>query len=400
MRIDRLRGALLAALVFCTAGARGDDAAGPSLGDLLARSGIEAKGYVDVAAEGSDLKSGGNPYKVNDTDHATLTLHGLGLTVDRLPKEGFGALAYLLLGKDANLYKAYDYAQAQTAWFDFPQVFVQYAHGPVTVQLGKFATLMGYEVFDSTANPNFSHSLNYGEYPYTHTGVRATWALSEATSVIAGINNGWDQMRDVNSQKTLELGLNSTAIKPLTVVATLYTGVEPVLAPASYRQASYPALAGVSPGYATDAQAQGNRTMLDTVLTWPVAASLTLVLNATWSMQDGVVYADGSIHRVKWYGAAAYANWQLGQRSRLSLRLERFDDRDGYKTWLFGSGSLGTAYRDDEATLTFGYAPSGNFEWRAEGRVDAVNVDGVFQRPDGSSTRTQVGAGLQGIYRF
>ena len=270
----------------------------------------------------------------------------------------------------------------------------------MTLQLGKFATLMGYEVFDSTANPNFSHSLNYGEYPYTHTGVRATWALGESTNLIAGINNGWDQMKDVNSQKTLELGLSSSAIKPFTVAGTMYTGVEPVLPPASYRQASYTTPAGVSPGYASNAAAQGNRTMLDTVITYPATASLTLVLNATWSMQDGVAYADGSTHRVKWYGAAAYANWQLDPKSRLSLRLERFDDRDGYKTWLFGDGSLGTDYRDDEATLTFGHAQADDFEWRAEARVDVVNRDGVFARPDGASTRTGIGAGLQGIYKF
>ena len=92
------RALLLAALAAAGARAWGDDAArpgpagvvaappGPSFRDLLARSGVEVKGYVDVAAEGSDLKSGGNPYKVNDTDHATLTLHGIGLTVDHLPK--------------------------------------------------------------------------------------------------------------------------------------------------------------------------------------------------------------------------------------------------------------------------------------------------------------------------
>lgn len=394
--------ALLSACAAARAGDAGDPATPPgaSSAGLLARTGVELKGYVDVAAEGSDLRSGGNPYKVNDTDHATMTLHGIGLTVDRLPKEGFGALAYLLLGKDANLYKAYDYAQTQTTYFDFPQVFVQYAHGPLSVQLGKFATLMGYEVFDSTANPNFSHSLNYGEYPYTHTGVRATWAVSEATSLIAGINNGWDQMKDVNSQKTLELGVSTTAIKPVTVVATLYTGVEPVLAPANYRQSTITTPAGVSPGYGTNSAAQGNRTMLDTVITWPATAALTLVLNATWSTQGGVVYADGASRRVQWYGAAAYANWQIDPKRRLSLRLETFDDRDGYKTWLFGAGSLGNGYRDDEATLTFGYAMADNFEWRAEGRIDAINRDGVFARPDGASTRTGVGAGLQGIYKF
>jgi hypothetical protein len=374
--------------------------AGPRPSDILSNSGIELKGYIDVAAQGSDLKTGGNPYKVNDVDHANLTLQGIGLTVDKLPKEGFGGLAYVLLGKDANLYKAYDYSQTQTTYFDFPQVFVQYADGPLTVQLGKFATLMGLEVFDSTANPNYSHSLNYGEYPYTHTGVRATYAVSATTSLIAGINNGWDQMKDVNAQKTLELGLTSSAIKPFTIAATIYSGVEPVLAPANYRLSSYATPAGVGPGYGTDANAQGNRFMFDTVITYAAAEALTLIVNGTYAMQRGAVYLDGSTHEVQWYGAAFYVNYQIDRKSRLSLRLEEFKDQDGYKTWLFGAGSLGTCYRDDEATLTYGYAAADDFEWRAEARFDAVNRDGVFSKPDGSSTRTGISLGLQGIYKF
>jgi len=112
------------------------------------------------------------------------------------------------------------------------------------------------------------------------------------------------------------------------------------------------------------------------------------------------VYADGSTHDVQWYGAALYFNDQVDEKRRLSLRLEEFQDRDGYKAWLFGAGSLGTDYRDDEATLTYAYAATAKFEWRAEARFDAINRDGVFSKPDGSSTRTGTSLGLQGIFKF
>jgi len=57
--------------------------------------------------------------------------------------------------------------------------------------------------------------------------VRATWALSDAVSLIAGVNNGWDQLTDANKGKTLELGATINPIKPLSIVVSGYSGKEP-----------------------------------------------------------------------------------------------------------------------------------------------------------------------------
>ena len=50
-------------------------AGGATLTDILGNSGVELKGYIDVAASGTDLASLGNPYKINDNDHSALSAH-------------------------------------------------------------------------------------------------------------------------------------------------------------------------------------------------------------------------------------------------------------------------------------------------------------------------------------
>jgi hypothetical protein len=372
--------------------------------DSAAAAGLELKGFVDVAAVANNLSTNGNPYKVNDGDRGSLNLQGLGVILDKLPAEGFGGLLNVMAGRYANIYKAYDYAQNRTPQVDILQAFAQYAHGPFTVQLGKFDTLMGAEVFDSSANPNFSHSINFGEYPYTHTGVRTIYAITEATSLIVGINNGWDQMQDVTSHKTIELSVSTNPIKPLTLVATVYNGVEPVLFPASFQlpPSSYaPPPPGITPGYGINAHSQGNRFMFDTVMTYVWSDTLTLMFNGTVATQDGVLYADGSSHRVRWGGVDGYALFKLDDKNRIALRLETFRDQDGYKTWLLSErGSLGTSYTVNEITLTYGYALTPNLEIRTEVRLDTIDRDNVFIQPDGTSTRLDRGLGLQGVYKF
>jgi hypothetical protein len=184
---------------------------GPTLGDILTNSGIEVKGYVDVVAEGANTSNvgsqQGNFLAVNNIDKSNLGIHQLSITVDKLPKEGAGGLITLTAGKDANYIHSFT-GSIPTDNFDVTAAFAQYAIGDWTYQLGKFGTLVGVEVVDSTANTNISRSMGFGLYPYTHTGVRATKALSDTSNFIIGINNGWDQVKDANTQKTVELGYN------------------------------------------------------------------------------------------------------------------------------------------------------------------------------------------------
>ena len=373
----------LATLLACAAVAHAEDAkpaapaapAGPTFSDILTNSGIEVKGYLDVAAEGTDLKTGGNGLKVFDTEHTGLGLHQFGLTVDKLPKEGFGGLVNITAGKDAKPIASYGTTASQ---FDLTQAFVQYAGGPVTVIAGKFVTLAGAEVIDSSANTNFSRSILFGSIPFTHTGLRLTYGLNDTTNLIAGINNGWDQVSDFNTQKTVELGITANPVKPLTIAASVYTGVEPVL--------------GTGATMPTPA---GTKTLFDLVATYAASEKLTLIANFDYVAQENMQsLVDGSIKTANYSGIALYANYAIDDNSRLSLRGEYLDDKDGYR-----SGDFGTSHNYKEVTLTYGYAFAKNFELRSELRYDQADKQ-VFIKQDGSTTKNGATVAFQGIYKF
>jgi len=56
------------------------------------------------------------------------------------------------------------------------QAYISQAFGPLTLDLGKFATPVGYETWNITANANFSRSLTYTLEPFFQTGVKLDYA--------------------------------------------------------------------------------------------------------------------------------------------------------------------------------------------------------------------------------
>jgi hypothetical protein len=56
-------------------------------------------------------------------------------------------------------------------------------------KVGVWDTVIGYEVFDSGSNPNYTRSYGYSLEPTTHTGVLGSYQLCKAASVSFGIAN-------------------------------------------------------------------------------------------------------------------------------------------------------------------------------------------------------------------
>lgn len=80
--------------------------------------------------------------------------------------------------------------------FDLTQAFVD-VNLPVgnglTIRVGKFVTLLGYESIDPLLNPFYSHSYIFNALPFTQTGVLGMYKVNDQFSVKAGITRGWDQ---------------------------------------------------------------------------------------------------------------------------------------------------------------------------------------------------------------
>src|SRR5437016_12628320 len=231
-----LWGALLCLFALSAPGAHADEAAksaepakptAPSLTDVLTASGMCLHGSLDTAycyLSGTGIFRSGVADRVFDTEPNSFNLHQAALTVDYQPKEGFGGLVNLTAGRDARVIAS---AGEATSNFDVTQAFAQYAHGPLTVIGGKFVTVAGAEVINSTQDSNYSRPILFGyAIPFTHTGVRLTYAASDQLSLIVGVNNGWDQLQDQNKQKTAEVGVSYTPSKMFSLAVQGYSGVE------------------------------------------------------------------------------------------------------------------------------------------------------------------------------
>ncbi len=388
-----LWGALLCLFALSAPGAHADEAAksaepakptAPSLADVLAASGIDLHGYLDTAysyLSGTGIFRSGAPDRVFDTEPNSFNLHQAALIVEYQPKEGFGGLVNLTAGRDARVIAS---AGEATSNFDVTQAFVQYAHGPLTIIGGKFVTLAGAEVINSTQDTNYSRSILFGyAIPFSHTGARLTYAASDQLSLMVGVNNGWDQLQDANKQKTAELGVSYTPSKMFSLAVQGYSGVEQL-----------------SGGAFIGAGTHGVRSLVDAVGTYTATSQLTFILNVDWGQQENFTsLVDGTSIKAKWDGAAGYANYQVNDQWRLSVRAEYFDDKDGYRT--------GVIQKWKEATLTLAYLPTKFIEIRGEVRGDKsdssafVKDTSFFSGPPGAGiTDNQTSIGLEAVYKF
>ncbi|MEY4760718.1 MAG: hypothetical protein RLZZ200_574 [Pseudomonadota bacterium] len=338
---------------------------GPGLTDVLAASGVAVHGYVSA---GYLYNSGLGNYRTFDVQHDSFDLHQAGLTVAYQPTEGFGGVVNVVAGHDAGLLNAYT-SGGGSGDINLTQAFVQYASGSWTVMGGRFATLVGAEVINPTLNVNTSRSLLFNYEPLTHTGVRAVYAYDSTLSFTFGLNNGWDQVNDLNSQKTIEAGMLWAPSKAFTLGAQGYYGTEPAYAGGS----------------------AGARTIIDLVATWTLSDSLSLVLNYDYGSQEKTLLPSTSLGTASWQGVAGYLNYAIDDNWRVSLRAEYFDDEDGART--------GTPQKLKEGTLTLAYAPSKAFEVRGELRADESDV-ATFLKPASAVGKSQFSVSLEGVFKF
>lgn len=85
-----------------------------------------------------------------------------------------------------------------------PQLYAEVAVGDVSVKVGHFYTLIGWEVVGATGNFFYSHSHTmYNSEPFTHTGALATYAASDGVTLYGGYVMGWDSAFEDNGDAFL-----------------------------------------------------------------------------------------------------------------------------------------------------------------------------------------------------
>jgi hypothetical protein len=187
-------GVLSAGLVSLPGIAMAEEVAQPVLTQLSATT---LSGYVDTSAQWN-LGTGnanvpayayGGPSKA-DGFNLNAAKISLQKPVNSAESWGAGYQVDLFMGPDADAFA--NQSTSIAADFAVRQAYVA-LHAPIgnglDFQIGVWDPIMGYEVTDAPADSNFTRSYGYTIEPVSHTGVKATYAFSEAISATVGIAN-------------------------------------------------------------------------------------------------------------------------------------------------------------------------------------------------------------------
>jgi hypothetical protein len=255
--------------------------------------------------------------------------------------------------------------------FDLQQAFVGWV-APVGAglrfDLGKFVTPFGYEVIDGYDgyNDDATRSFLFGfAIPFVHTGLRMSYPFGAKASGTLLIVNGWDDAKDNNRSKSVGAQVALTPTQTLTIYFNGMVGPE------------------------RDDNVGDNRSLFDVCATWKATERFTLGGNYDYGTEENAPLATPK--DVIWSGAAVYAKLGVSPRFSLALRLEQFDDRDGWRT--------GIAQRLREITLTPEFRVTDHLVLRGDLRLDTSDED-VFEKKTDETTDRQPTALFNALYVF
>ena len=244
------------------------------------------------------------------------------------------------------------------------QAYVTYAPSShVKFTLGKWATHIGYELLDASANRNYSMSYMFTNGPFFHTGLRADFAFGKSGFMI-GLANPTDFTTTTSQTKTL--------------IAQFSTGSKDDKVKAFLNYQGYSGASGSLPNAASLNQ-------LDLVVTGTVSSQFSIGYNGTVQFVN-----DKTVDKTKkWWGSALYLNYDPTSKFGLTWRNEYFGDK---------TDALKVGANVFSSTL------SGNFKIEGFRIIPELRLDNasntIFTKNDGTTTKNTVSFILAAVYSF
>jgi hypothetical protein len=336
---------------------------------------IAVNAFVSTAYEynGNRPTTGTSSYRVFDYIDNSFNLDVAELAVQIAPTKPNDAgfrVDFAAGNSIPQVTKSQDQAVAQ---FDLQQLFVSYIApigSGVRFDFGKYVTHMGYELIEGYDgyNDNYSRSILFGyAIPFTHTGLKASYAFSSKVSAMVEVVNGWDLVRDNNHSKSVGAQLTLTPVGPLSVLFNWIGG----------------------PELANDNHT--NRNVFDVVAILKPVKSLTLGVNGDYGRENGTSTVNPGSDAV-WKGVAGYATYAITGKFFLALRGETFRDEDGVRL------ATGTKATLSEGTFTPSYKFTDHVLLRGEVRYDTANQPILAKRGTLADKQTTVGANVIFVY--
>jgi Putative beta-barrel porin-2, OmpL-like. bbp2 len=245
------------------------------------------------------------------------------------------------------------------------QAFVSWKPGAgkgFQADFGKFVTSAGAEVVESYSDWSYSRSILFAwAIPYYHTGLRLTLPAAGPVTLGFQVVNGWNNLRDNNSGKTI----GATSAIALGKMGTWYLNYY-----------AGPEAAGTNTGW---------RHLVDTTVSLTPVSPLSLYLNYDYG-QDR---SPGPL--AVWQGFAGALHYQANSHWAFTGRGEWFQDRNGFST--------GTVQKLKEVTFTGEYKLAEGLLTRAEYRHDWSDVP-FFERGPSTGISTKQDTFTIGVVAF
>jgi Putative beta-barrel porin-2, OmpL-like. bbp2 len=301
-----------------------------------------------------------------DVQHNSFSLNLLELALEKKPTaDSRGGFRFDLdFGPTQGIVNAAEPGD-RTLLQNIGQAYLSYlapAGNGLQIDIGKFVTPLGNEVIKTKDNWNYSRSLLFAlAIPYYHMGVRATYSVSDKFTLAGFLVNGWNNVVDNNTGKTVAVQATVKPLPALTIAETYIAGPEQTDDNADWRHVS------------------------DTVATFTVTPKVSLAANYDYG-QDKESGAT-----VKWQGIAGYLRFQPTAWFALSPRAEYYNDRDGFTT--------GMAQKLKEFTLTAEVKPKDGMIMRLEYRRDVSDI-GFFLKNAAENSPHQNTFTIGFIYAF
>lgn len=238
-----------------------------------------------------------------DVQANQFSLNMAKLTLERAPDPlgfrmdlGFGRAFEIVHGAET----------APAVFRNIEQAYISYkpaqAKG-LQIDFGKHVTMAGAEVIETHSNWSYSRSLLFTwAIPYYHMGLRASMPAGKHFTAGFHLVNGWNNVEDNNSGKTIGLSGAVTA-GPVTWSNNYYAGPEK-----------------------TNTN-RGWRHLYDTTVLVSASSRIGAYLNIDYGADKNPGARSNA-----WYGVAGAARFALTDRVAMAPRLEWFNDRDGFMT--------------------------------------------------------------------
>jgi predicted porin len=226
----------------------------------------------------------------------------------------------------------------------------------IDVKMGTYSTVLGYEVFEGPNNPNYSRSYGWALEATQHTGVLASYKVSDAVSLSGGVAN--THLAGIN--------LRATRGKAVSETQKTYLGAVTITAPESFGALAGASLYGaIVDGFAGNTHDTTSYYVGATVPT-PLEG---LAVGAAYDYRDDapLVVRGKAIANNRAYAIAGYLAYQCTEKLKLNGRFDYTNGDDG--TW-YESARAGTHNELFAVTGTVDYSLWANVLSRAELRWD------------------------------